>query len=172
LRGICEHLASGYTVRERIAEAGRLPAAVLSSEGQLLDADDAASEPETRRRLTDAIVRMDRARCRRRRCSPGEALELWQALVDGQYSLVESFDRDGRRLILAVRVRSDIRALTPREIAVVRLAVQGLSNKKIAGRLGIATSTVSVHLRRALRKLGCASRSELVARASTLFWGG
>jgi DNA-binding NarL/FixJ family response regulator len=174
LTGLCEHLAAGQALRVQIGSDGRLPveraAAVLSSGGRLLAADQSASAPETRSRLIDAVKRLDRARCRRRKSSPEEALDLWRAFVAGAYSLVEIVDRDGRRLILAVRVCSDLRALTPREAAVVRLASRGLGNKQIAGRLGVATSTVSVQLSTALSKLGCRNRADLVARASTPYW--
>ena len=64
--------------------------------------------------------------------------------------------------MLAVRVRSDFRLLGRRERQVASLAAQGLSNKAIAAQLGGATSTVSVHLRAILRKLGLRHRSELV----------
>jgi DNA-binding CsgD family transcriptional regulator len=174
LTRLCEHLAAGQAVRALSGSRGRGPqaraAAVFSSEGRLLEGDEAANGPDTRPRLIDAVKRLDRARSRRRKSSPEEALDLWRAFVAGSYALVESFDRDGRRLILAVRVCSDARALTPRETAVVRLATRGLANKQIAGQLGVATSTVSVQLSGALTKLGCRNRADLMARASAPYW--
>jgi DNA-binding CsgD family transcriptional regulator len=52
-------------------------------------------------------------------------------------------------------------ALTPSERQVVELAVEGLSNPRIAQKLFLSTNTVKTHLQRAYRKLGITSRGEL-----------
>jgi DNA-binding CsgD family transcriptional regulator len=52
-------------------------------------------------------------------------------------------------------------ALTPSERQVVELAVEGLSNPRIAEKLFLSTNTVKTHLQRAYRKLGITSRAEL-----------
>jgi DNA-binding NarL/FixJ family response regulator len=59
------------------------------------------------------------------------------------------------------RRSADEGLLTPSEQQVVELAVSGLSNKEIAGRLFVAVNTVEVHLSRAYAKLGISSRSQL-----------
>jgi DNA-binding CsgD family transcriptional regulator len=51
--------------------------------------------------------------------------------------------------------------LTPSERRVVDLAVSGLSNKEIAGKLVVSTYTVEAHLSHAYAKLGVRSRSQL-----------
>jgi len=173
---ISEHLAAGHALHasstpDAWPDASQA-AAVLSPGGQLLDADECTTSVDLRTRLTEAVRRMDRARCRRRKCSDEEALELWRAFISGHYSLVESFDRAGRRTILALRVRSDLRALGASEAAVARLAARGWSNKAMASELGLASSTVARQLAKALRKLGCSNRTELAVRASTPYWGG
>jgi DNA-binding NarL/FixJ family response regulator len=53
-------------------------------------------------------------------------------------------------------------ALTRRELGVLRLVAQGLSNKEIASELGISTHTVKYHLASLLGKLGVHSRTEAV----------
>jgi DNA-binding NarL/FixJ family response regulator len=53
-------------------------------------------------------------------------------------------------------------ALTRREVSVLRLVTQGLSNKEIASELGISTHTVKYHLASLLAKLGVHSRTEAV----------
>ena len=55
--------------------------------------------------------------------------------------------------------------LTPREIEVVELLVQGLSNKAIAGRLGISDQTVKFHVASICGKLGAANRTDAVRLA-------
>jgi DNA-binding NarL/FixJ family response regulator len=55
--------------------------------------------------------------------------------------------------------------LTPRELEVLRLLVEGLTNKAIAGRLGISDHTVKFHIGAILGKLGAASRTEAVTLA-------
>ena len=55
-----------------------------------------------------------------------------------------------------------LRLFTPREREVALLVAEGARNREIAGRLGIAESTVKDHVHRALSKLGCESRAELV----------
>lgn len=56
-------------------------------------------------------------------------------------------------------------ALTGREQAVLRLLVQGLGNKAIAHRLGIAMGTVKSHLKAIFQKLNAGSRTEVAAVA-------
>ena len=53
--------------------------------------------------------------------------------------------------------------LTPRELDVLRLVAQGLSNPDIAGRLYLSQHTVHRHLANILRKLGLSSRSAAAA---------
>jgi DNA-binding CsgD family transcriptional regulator len=53
--------------------------------------------------------------------------------------------------------------LTRRELSVLRLVAQGLSNKEIASELGISTHTVKYHLASLLAKLGVHSRTEAVS---------
>ena len=58
--------------------------------------------------------------------------------------------------------------LTPREIEIVRMVVQGLRNKVIAERLTISEGTVNVHLHNIYEKLGVDGRLELVLRAQQM----
>ena len=52
--------------------------------------------------------------------------------------------------------------LTPQEQAVRRLVATGMTNREVAAELLVSTKTVEVHLTRVFRKLGVASRAELV----------
>jgi predicted ATPase/DNA-binding SARP family transcriptional activator/DNA-binding CsgD family transcriptional regulator len=55
--------------------------------------------------------------------------------------------------------------LSPRESSVAALVSQGLTNREVAGRLGLAPRTVDTHVSNILRKLGLSSRQEIAARA-------
>jgi DNA-binding CsgD family transcriptional regulator len=55
--------------------------------------------------------------------------------------------------------------LTPREQAVLALVAAGRTNRQIGGELFISEKTVSVHLSRAMAKLGATSRTEAVSAA-------
>ncbi len=61
-----------------------------------------------------------------------------------------------------------VEPLSPRELEVLRLIAQGLSNAEIGGRLFLALDTVKGHNRKIFGKLGVRSRTEAVARARKL----
>ena len=52
--------------------------------------------------------------------------------------------------------------LSPREIEVLRLMAEGLSNKTIAWRLSISEHTVKFHVNSIFSKLGAGTRTEAV----------
>ena len=56
-------------------------------------------------------------------------------------------------------------SLTPREIELLRLVAQGMSNKAIAQRLSVSENTVKYHLRNILHKLDVQNRTEAVTHA-------
>jgi two-component system, NarL family, nitrate/nitrite response regulator NarL len=58
--------------------------------------------------------------------------------------------------------------LTPRELEVLALVGEGLSNKAIARRLGISAHTVKYHLEAIFAKLGVRSRAEAITRGLRL----
>ena len=55
--------------------------------------------------------------------------------------------------------------LTRREIEVLQLLANGSSNETIASQLHIAPDTVRTHLRKAMTKLRCSTRTQAVATA-------
>jgi DNA-binding NarL/FixJ family response regulator len=58
--------------------------------------------------------------------------------------------------------------LTPRELEVLQLLAEGLSNKAIAYRLDISEHTVKFHVNAILGKLSAQSRTEAVVQATRL----
>ena len=57
-------------------------------------------------------------------------------------------------------------ALTRRELDVLRLLADGATNRRIAGTLGIAPSTVGTHVEHIFAKLGVSNRAAAVATAA------
>jgi len=57
-----------------------------------------------------------------------------------------------------------VRLLTPRQIEILGLVADGLSNAEIASRLYLGESTVKWHIRKILKALGVANRAQAVAR--------
>jgi len=134
---------------------------------QMIDAVERAQERSTTKKLRDAAVAVDRARGKMRDTDPERALQIWKALVRGRWSMVDWFDSDGRRFVLALpnapRIH-DPRGLNERESQIVAYAVLGQTNKMIAYRLGLSKSRVSMLLRRAMRKLNVQTRAQLVLK--------
>jgi DNA-binding NarL/FixJ family response regulator len=77
----------------------------------------------------------------------------------------------GGGLAFGVRPRPGERArLSPRELEVVALVVEGRSNDEIGAALVIGAKTVETHLARIFERFGIASRTELATRALREGW--
>ncbi|MFZ5893360.1 MAG: LuxR C-terminal-related transcriptional regulator [Myxococcota bacterium] len=159
-RRAAAHIASGNRLRRMLTRlAGLAPSpdtaeAVIAPSGRVEHAVGSASPKAARKALQEALVRIDTARSRKP--SPERGLELWRGLVSGRWSIVESFERDGKRYYLAYRNDPDVEpasALSKREQQVLAYAALGQSNKLIAYSLGLSLSSVSTLLARARRKL-------------------
>ncbi|HVC63212.1 MAG TPA: response regulator transcription factor [Acetobacteraceae bacterium] len=70
----------------------------------------------------------------------------------------------GSAPVVGFRAVEDAPALTPREVEVLALVGQGLTNKAVARRLGISVHTVKFHLEALFAKLEATSRAEAVAK--------
>jgi hypothetical protein len=129
--------------------------AVLAPSGKIEHATGLAEPRSAREALHDALIRIDKARAERDDAQ--RSVDLWRGLVAGRWSLVEHFERDGKRYFLAQKNDPELRedlALTPRERQVLAYAELGHSNKLISYALGLSSSTVSTLLARARRKVG------------------
>lgn len=174
---LAAHMAAAHRLRQALGRMGTVPGTPVSEiplEAEALvdpkrflvtDADGAARERSSLEAIRQAAIRNDRARGQLRRTNPTRALELWSGLVEGRWSLIDWFDTDGRRFILAkpnAPQLGDPRGLTEREHQVATYAALGETHKMIAYRLGISSSRVCAVLRAAMRKLGVRTQAQLV----------
>jgi DNA-binding NarL/FixJ family response regulator len=132
-------------------------------------AEASAREAVAREALRDAVLRRDRARLERT-LPAHRALDLRQCLIEERWTLVDVFERDGRRFVVALpnRPLAIDAPLTERERQAVKALAHGLPHKEIVYDLGLAPSTVATLIARAARKLRASSPRELVLRARAL----
>lgn len=163
------HVAAGLRLRRAAKglelERSRIEA-TLDPGGRVHDAQGLASASSARDLLREAVRGVEQARSSAGRGDPDAALERWRGLVAGRWSLVDRFDSDGKRFVVAVRndpAHTDPRGLTPRERQVAEFVGLGHSIKEIAYTLGLSASTVGVCANGAGHKLGLRSHAELAA---------
>jgi DNA-binding CsgD family transcriptional regulator len=172
LRRAAGHVAAAARVRRRIAAGAAVPPAVpatgaeavFSPErgGRLLHAEGEATGRAQRQQLTQALRLREATRARRRRAEPAES---WWPLVDTRWTLVDSYESNGSRYIVARENHADVRSLdvlTDRERQVVASLAFGHTTKETAYALGIDPSTARVLQIRAAAKLGVAGRAGLL----------
>lgn len=165
---VSSHLVAACRLRDRLFESAdqtRDGEAILSPSGSVEHATAEARTSSAREILRDAVLARERALAGATRSTSIDALDLWKGLVEGRWSLVDRYDTDGRRYIVAHA--NDIRApgprtLTAQERDVAALAAVGLPIKVIAYELGRSVPRVSNILHTAMAKIGISSRAELV----------
>ena len=167
---LTRHLTAAHRLRRRLSRSEGVMtsprlAAVLTPDGRVTHARDDGRTLAVRRRLFEAVVNLER----RRRAGPSEddaTLNSWPAVIDNRWTLVDHFEADGRRFVVAVENPPGYGSLSQRERAVAERAARGQSNKRIAYDLGIADATVRVLVWRASAKLAVRTRAQLVEALS------
>ncbi len=176
LRRMVTHLSAAYRCRRRLAENGAVRdtlragptgsvEAILDASGRVVHAEGAAQSKLARERIRGAAAAIESARRSRRRPGGG-ALDEWHPLVGARWTLVDRFEENGRRYVVARENQADfpgLCAFTDRERQVVVHAAMGLTNKEIAYALGISHTTVRVLMARAARRVDVRSREALLA---------
>ena len=138
--------------------------AVFDSRGRCANAQGMAEPVTMRKLLNEAILASERAGAH----APDQDEQPREALLCGRWSLVDRFDSDGRRFIVAYRNPPgvlDPRRLSVRERDVASRIARGMSQAAVAAALGISASTVASVASAVVKKLGLRSTREL-----PLFW--
>jgi DNA-binding NarL/FixJ family response regulator len=85
-------------------------------------------------------------------CPPNLSMSLIQYVSQKRRERLDSVDAQG----------CNQKALTPRQLQLIRLVAEGLTNKEIAANLNLSQFTVKNHLRRVMRQVEAASRHDAV----------
>ncbi|MBW2687290.1 MAG: helix-turn-helix transcriptional regulator [Deltaproteobacteria bacterium] len=173
------HLAAGHRLRRSLDGQSTAPgvpmtdmplnaeALVDPARFVVAEATGDAQGTEAATSIREAARLVDKARGPLRNRDPEEALRLWEGLVRGRWTLVDWFDTDGRRFVLArpnaPRI-ADPRGLSELEAQVATYASHGEASKMISYRLGLSPSYVSRLLNDAMRKLGVKTQPQLVEK--------
>jgi len=181
LRRVATHVLSALRLRARLAAPSlgapmapslREPGgAVLFPDGEVVHADGDAGLAKARGALQTAVRDITQARTTLR-ADAHHALGMWKGLVSAQWTLVDHFESDGTRYVVARQNAPQARGLavlTPSERCVVAYAARGSTTKEIAYTLGISDTTVRVLLMRAARRCGARNREALLALGRRAF---
>lgn len=90
------------------------------------------------------------------------AAEMIAAVEAAAAGLVVMHPGDLEALLPAAHAVRPVEALSPREIEVLGMMAEGISNKEIAARLGISEHTVKFHVASIMGKLHAGTRTEAV----------
>jgi LuxR family maltose regulon positive regulatory protein len=150
------------------AQVGRAPVVACSLVARAAFDCDRGDAESARLALADAVDLYEQAE------APYEAATTHIALARvlsaaGRPADAERARAHGEERLRELRAQDGQPAvLTKREIAVLQLVAEGLSNPEIGRRLVISTHTVHRHVSNILRKLSAGSRAAAVARAAQL----
>lgn len=102
--------------------------------------------------------------------TPEELIHAVRVVASGEALLAPSvtrrlLERYSRFLPVSLPGEASLPALTPREMAVLRLVARGRTNAQLATELHLAESSVKTHIAHLLAKLGAPDRVHLVIHA-------
>ncbi len=165
---VAAHLPVGLRLRQQLGGLdididARQVETILTPDGRIEHACDPAKSVNARASARGGAT----GRSRAHRClPPGQRCRPRSVGRAGGGAVVDRFDSDGRRYLIAVKndpQMPDPRGLNLRERQVVEFFGMGRPTKEIAYILGLSTLTVANTLTHAQAKLSMATKTELAA---------
>jgi DNA-binding NarL/FixJ family response regulator len=178
-----EIVGEASTGREAVERARRLAPDVVLMDVRMPDLDGIAATRELSRAAPGARVlilttfeqddyvfgalRAGASGFLLKRARPEELIAAVHTIAAGDSLLSPSvtrrvIDRMAQQPTPALADRANLEQLTPREREVLELIARGLSNREIAGALGVEESTIRTHVKRTLMKLDLRDRVQAV----------
>jgi hypothetical protein len=109
LTRLAKHLAAAHRLRRKHPQPRVTPEAaeaVLAPDGRVCHAEGPAKERTSQASLASAARTMDTVRARRRAIEPQQAIQDWRSIVEKRWTLVDHYENDGKRFLLAMENRS------------------------------------------------------------------
>jgi len=89
-------------------------------------------------------------------------LNALRLIMSGEIYIPASMNRRSNN------IQGSSESLTPRQQEVVEMMMKGLSNKKIASKMGIVEATIKMHITAIFKRLGVSNRTEAALAAQKL----
>jgi len=169
---VASHLAAGLRLRERARTAPE--SASLDHADALIDPRTFAlshAEDETHAHLSTIRHASELLAARHGTSDPDKLIAAWRALVAGRWSLLDTFDTDGKRFFVLRKNEPTAPGpplLSPVQRAISAYIAMGHANKAIAYHLGLSESSISRAVADICTLLGVASREQLSQLAGAL----
>jgi len=139
---------NGLELMEQLAQRGFcLPVIMISAHGDV-----------------PMVVRAMRAGALTFLEKPCRDQELWEAI---QEALIKD-RRDRRQMAHIAKIRRRLLQLTPGELVVLKMLVEGKPNKAIAAALGLSVRTIEVRRSKVMKKMKADSLAKLIQLALTV----
>lgn len=144
-----------------LTDLGTAPPKVAASGEKVTITAAGACRPTAARPVSEELVRQIRT------MASADALPswFWWQAATGEVRLVTT-ERIGDEITVGQTTADLPYGLSVRELEVLTLLADGLTNLQIGRRLGISPKTVAKHVEHTLGKLGAASRTEAAVRAT------
>jgi DNA-binding CsgD family transcriptional regulator len=166
MQGVSDPLAAALLARCRALTAGDAEARGAHEEAVARWGDGAETFGAARTRLLYGEWLRRRGERRSARAQLQRALAVFEACGARPWTERARGELVATGATLRARPAADVE-LTPSELRVALLAVQGLSNRDISAQLFLSPKTVEFHLGRVFAKLGVRSRTQLARRLAS-----
>lgn len=167
-----QHIAAVYDLRTGL-DAGTFcetDAVWFNTSGDCVEAGPARRD-DIRDRLREAVRQRESNRLGDSSSKRADLQRYWANVASGKWAILDRFDSDGRRFVIALPISkyaNALRGMTKRERQIFEALARGPSNKEIAWELGISQSAVSSHINHIYQKLEIADRSMAVRIAQMM----